>query len=169
MAWKFLNIGKANAEIERLEKALADEQAKTAALNKERDELKTAAEANDSEIARNAEATGKELIQAKADLATAKQSVSTLTTERDDAKAQLATVGKERDELKAKIADPKGAIQTAASAKAAEITGAQGQPPIATAPVATPAAKPAEASGLKGFDAVQAGIKTQIAPQIKKA
>jgi len=162
MAWKFLNIGKANAEIERLEKELAAEQGKVATLTKERDDAKAALEANDSEIAKNAESVQKELTTAKADLTAAQGQVTAITKERDDAKAQLATVTKERDEAKAKLADPKGPIQTAAAVKAAEITAGQGQAtPIAVSPVATPAAK-VEAPKLKGLAKVQAAIKAQL-------
>lgn len=94
---------------------------------------------------------------------------ATLPTDLVTAANSIATLTKERDDAKATIAAPAGAIQTAAAAKAAEITAAQGQAPIATAPVATPAAKATETTGLKGLAAVRAAIKAQIAPQLKKA
>ena len=88
MAWKFLNIGKANAEIERLEKELAAEQGKVATVTKERDDAKAALESNDSEIAKNATAVQTELTQVKverdqikSDLASAKTTIATLTAE----------------------------------------------------------------------------------------
>jgi ABC-type transporter Mla subunit MlaD len=125
MNLKFLGIGKANAEIERLEKALLDEQAKTSQLTKELADSKAALESNSSDLVANSEKISAELKQAQSDLAAAKLSISTLTTE-------LATT-------KATIADPKGKIETSASQKAAEITASQGQPvPIKTAAPAGP-------------------------------
>lgn len=63
----------------------------------------------------------------KSNSALAKDVIS-FTEQLETLNAKVGTLTRERDEAKATIADPKGAIQTAAATKAVEITSAQGQP-----------------------------------------
>lgn len=121
MAWRFLNIGKANAEIERL--AL-----EVSTVTKERDDLKAAMEANASEAVKAAEDLQ---TQVTAQAAT----IATLIAERDAARVDLEAAKKDAASQEVKI-------QTAASHKAAEITASQGQPPLATTPAGTPDGTP---------------------------
>ncbi len=113
--FKFFNIGKANAEIIRLETELAGVRAELAA-GKE----------NATAIEASAEATQAELTQAKADLVTAKASISSITAAHDAVKAELKTANE-------KLANPSQQVKEAASRKAMEITQGQGQPPVAGA------------------------------------
>jgi chromosome segregation ATPase len=126
MAWKFLNIGKANAEIERLEKEV--ETAKAEAAN-----AKTALETNNSEIAAQLE-------KVQGELTAANTSLAARTTELSSAKASLLAAQAEVTTLKATIADPKGEIEKRASAKALEITAGQGQPPVGVTSTSSPGA-----------------------------
>lgn len=114
MAWRFLNISKANAEIDRLSLELS-------AITKERDDLKAAMESNASE-------TIKALEDATAKISALEEGAKALTAERDAALAALDVAKKEIEAAPVKI-----------SQKAAEITAAQGQPPIATTPAGSPA------------------------------
>jgi chromosome segregation ATPase len=155
MAWKFLNIGKANAEIERLETALAAEQAKVTTLTQERDAAKTALAENDSEIAKNAAAVQTEITQVKAERDQAKADLGT-------AKTTIATLTQERDEAKAKLTDPKGTIQSAATTKAAEITAAQGQPPIAAVPTTAPGQASTKVMKRSDFNALSPKEKSEF-------
>lgn len=150
--FKFFNIGKANAEITRLETELAGVRA----------ELATAKE-NATAIEASAEGAQAELTQAKADLVTAKASIASLNGTITAKDTELAGVKAELKTANEKIAAPAGTIQQAAAVKAAEITAAQGQPPVKVTPPESPAGNK-EASGLKGFEKVQAAIKAQINP-----
>jgi seryl-tRNA synthetase len=132
MAFKFLRIGTANAEIERQAVELAT-------LTKERDELQAAIGANASETIKEAEG-----LQAK--LAESKQSVEALTVEIGTVRADLAKAQEALAEAEKKLANPSAEIIKIASIKAAEITGAQGQPPIPAAPSGTPASNSPAAS-----------------------
>jgi len=158
MAWKFLNIGKANAEIERLEKELAT-------IKAERDEARTALESNNSEAVKAAEGFQADLAIARTELEAAKGQVTKLTNDLSAATTELTTVKAELVTAKAQIADPAGVIQKAASAKAAEITSSQGQPPVKVDPTTSPAAPGKEQSGLTGIARVQAAFKKQMAPR----
>lgn len=112
MAYKFFNIGKANAEIDRLEAELvtAKESAKAAAENA-------------AEVEKDAEKVSTELTQARADLATAKQTISTATARAEKAEADLKVAND-------KLANPGEQIKIKASQEAQKITAGQGQPPI---------------------------------------
>ncbi len=133
MAYKFLFIGKANAEIERLT-------AENAKLTTERDEAKTALEANQSELATQCEDLQGQVTTATAAADAAKAKVTALEGELASTKAELQAA-------KDRIANPPAEIVKIASAKAAEITQAQGQPPIAAALPGTVTGGTAASSG----------------------
>ena len=114
MAWRFLNISKANAEIDRL--AL-----EVSTITKERDDLKAAMESNGAE-------TISALEDSQAKVAALEEGAKVLSAERDAVKVELDAAKKELEATPVKI-----------SQKAQEITASQGQPPVATAPAATPA------------------------------
>ena len=141
--FKFFNIGQANAEIERLETE-----------NKNVVQQMTV-------LQDNAAAVEKRAVQLEADLATAKQTLSTVQTAFDKRAVEFATVVKERDEALATIAKPDGEIARQASIKAVAITAAQGQPPIAAAPVVNPAIPTVPA--LTGLIKVEAAFKAGLA------
>jgi len=125
MAWKFLNIGKANAEVDRLNEDVLK-------LTAERDEAKTALESNSTEVTAHAEGLLADAEKLKAEKLKAEQQVATLTTKMAAQATELATA-------KERLANPTAETAKLASHRAAEITGAQGQPPIATTPAGTPA------------------------------
>jgi chromosome segregation ATPase len=155
MAWHFLNIGKANVEIDRLN-------AEVLKLTSERDAAKTALESNTSEVVTQAEGLQTQLTAATSTITGLQGQVGTLTASVAAKDADLVTVRAELATAKDTIANPSAQIVKIASVKAAEITGAQGQPPVITTPAATPAAVKAEAAGLFGLAKVQAAIKAQI-------
>lgn len=100
-----------------------------------------------------------ELTQAKADLATANESIANLQAEARAKDAKIAT-------LEATIADPKGKIETVASTKAAEIAAAQGVPALPANPPVNPAASVApSAKVLKGRARLEAAINAQLNPK----
>lgn len=147
--FKFFNIGQANAEIERLDtenKRLAGELAGT--------------QENAKAVEASATEAQSKIKQAEADVTTARQTISSMTSQIATAQADLAKAAKERDDAKAIIEKPDGEIARRASVKAAEITAAQGQPPIASAPAANPAApaKPA----MTGLAKVEAAFAAQL-------
>lgn len=113
MAWKFLNIGKANARIDELEKSLTDAHAATATAQAETKLAQDALASNESEIVKNAEKLSADLSAANAELVAAKSSIANLS---DELNATKVSVGAQ------------------ASARAQEITAAQGQPPLAVLP-----------------------------------
>jgi chromosome segregation ATPase len=125
MALKFFRVSAANAEIARLE-------VEVASLTKERDELKTAVEANASETATAAE-------DLQAQLSASARCITDLTADRDGIKAELAKAQADLTAANEKLANPSAEVVKIASAKAAEITAAQGQPPISGTPAGTPA------------------------------
>jgi len=114
MAFKFLRIVAANAEIDR-------QAAEIASLTKERDVLKAAMEVNSAD-------TIKALEDSQARVAALEAAQKALADEKDTIKTEL-------DMAKAELA----AAPVKISVKAAEITAAQGQPPIATTSAGTPA------------------------------
>jgi seryl-tRNA synthetase len=134
MAWKFLSISKANAEVARLE-------AEVAAVTKERDEAKAALESNATEVTQHAEEVQASAETLKAEKLKADGQVTSLTSELTAVKAELVAA-------KAELANPAAQIVQIASHKAAEITGAQGQPPISTTPAGTPEGGAAAASSM---------------------
>lgn len=104
--FRFFNVGKANAEIERLETALTEAQTKIAELS-----------GNDSQIAAQAESI-------RADFAAAQLQVSELT-------AKLTASEATKAELAAKVAAIPAQVTTQAAAQAANIVSQVGVPPVA--------------------------------------
>lgn len=143
---KILNIFKANKEIERLtaELATAQESAKGGA----KEETEAISEANKALSKANADLEA-ENTQLKADLATGKQTIGTLSAQKEKAETELAAA-------QATIANPEGEIEKRAAIKAAEITAKLGQPPIPGTP--PPANQPPKADA-KGRDRFLATIK----------
>lgn len=139
MNLRFLGIGKANAEIERLEKAITDEQAKSAKLASDLAAANLALTENSSAITATAE-------KAQADLTAATARIASIEAELATEKASVAKLSADLAEANANIADPKGVIVKLASAQAATITASQGQPPIAATAVTAPGASNATMS-----------------------
>lgn len=148
MALKFLFVGKANAEIERLNAELLK-------VTKERDDAVTALESNSAEVTKQAE-------DLQGQVTALQSQVSALEASAKVVSAELATTKAELQAAQARIANPPAEIVKIASAKAAEITGAQGQPPVTTTPAASPASDKKEAAGLFGLAKVQAAFKTEL-------
>src|SRR5690242_5142957 len=113
MTWKFINIGKANAEIERLEKELADTKSQ---LQIESDNYKSAAEKGDEFISANTK----------------------LEAELKEKNARIASLESELTSARASASDFEKKVGEAASAKALEITAAQGQAPVISVPQSKP-------------------------------
>ena len=130
MAFKFLQIGKANAEIERLTAELAK-------VTKEKEDAQAAVADNGNEVAKEAE-------KLQADLGTAKQSISTLTGERDAAVSQLAGKDAEIKSLTEKLAAKDGEVKIQVARQVAETQSQLGAPPIPAPP------KEATATGTNG-------------------
>lgn len=157
--FKFFNIGKANAEITRLEQE----------NQKLQSDLKAAQE-NSVAIEKRAEELQGEATKKDSDLKAANEQVTKLTSElsakAEEVKSKETELTKVKGELKTAqdtIAEPSGQIQTAAAAKAAQITAAQGQPPVVASTHTNPAEKSKDnASGLTGISKVQAAFKAQL-------
>jgi chromosome segregation ATPase len=152
--FKFFNIGKANAEIVRLEAEVTKSQAET-----------KAAKDNAVEVEAAAEATSAELITAKAELKTAKDQVAAKDLELAAKDSEIAIVKAELKTAKEQLANPSEQIRKIASHKAAEITAAQGQPPVKVATAENPAAAGKEPNNLVGLAKVQAAFKAQLEKQ----
>jgi|SRR5580765_1185385 len=120
---RFWNVGKANAEITRLE-------AEVAKLTKERDEAAAAVEANNSEAVAGA-------TQLESDLATAKQSISTLTAERDAAVKQLSANADAIKALNEKLAGKDEEVKIQVARQVQQTQSQLGAPPVPTPPAAT--------------------------------
>lgn len=153
--YRFYKIGDANAEIEK--------------LTKERDDLKSraeAAESNADEIAKQAEASKD-----------ASKSIADITKERDDWKAKHDAEVKAHSETKAglekaqtELAGVPEKIKIEASKQAQQIFASLGQPPIQTAPSAAPAApQKTDISQLKGLAKVRAAFEAQAAAKTLNA
>lgn len=84
MAWKIFNIGKANAEIERLTAELATANAKVTTPSADASQLADALASN--------EQISTQLTQANSDLATAKASITSLTTNLEKAQGEVTAV-----------------------------------------------------------------------------
>lgn len=144
MAFGFFNIGKANEEIERLNQAVAALTAENTALKENTPLIEAAAE----KLKTDSEATALKLSQVEADLATAKDSVASLTAAKEKAEADLAAAN-------AKLANPGEQIKNAASAQAAAITASIGVPPV----VATSPTQPSPSKSLTGLERAIAAHK----------
>jgi len=114
------------------------------------------------------DAANPELIQARADLATSKRNLATMEARVKDLETDLTTkdakiIALETD-LKAAKTEATTAKEQAnkqASIQAAQITAAQGQPPLEVKPTETPA-KTDNKPSAKGFKAVVAAFENQI-------
>lgn len=141
MAWKFLNIAKANAEIDRLNADLA-------AVTKERDDLKAAAEANTSEVGKHAEELAAKLTETESKLAKAledgKAASATLATQATD-------ISGLKDQLKAKDAE----VEAKVARKLAEAQAALGQPDKPSIPASGKAPNISELHGLQKVIAIE--------------
>lgn len=115
MAWKFLNIGKANARIDELESQLA-------AVTKERDDALKASGENSTEIQAEHERVSK---QAEDASAKCKQLESDLTT----AKTSIASSQTKIAELESKLAAKDSEVKIQVARQAQEIQAQLGQPP----------------------------------------
>lgn len=108
MAWKIFSIGKANAEIDRLEAELAA--------------LKSAAPAADtrvSELTASNEATAAQLTQATADLGTARQTIGTVETLNKDLSTKLSVSEAALGAVRAKLGESVTALKLDVKAGAA--------------------------------------------------
>ena len=132
MAYRFLFIGKANAEIDRLTSEVAK-------VTKERDEAVSALESNTAETVTQTEALQASASAAALEVAALKVSTLAKDSELTAVKAELATA-------QALIANPPAQIVKIAAVKALEITGAQGQPPIVISAVTAPSGEQAAGS-----------------------
>lgn len=149
--FKFFNIGKANAEIVRLEGEVTKAQA----------EAKAATD-NAAEIEAAAETAQNDLKAARAELEPSRAAVNTISARAEKAEADLKTANE-------KLANPDARIEQAASRRAQEITAGQGQPPIPATPSVDPAkAEAAPASNLTGMDRVVAALKSENAAKNSK-
>jgi chromosome segregation ATPase len=151
MPEQFVNVFKANKHIVALDAQIAT---LTAERDMARTELATAQaavaahdptiEATAAQLQADLTAAQASLTQAQADLVTAKQSISTLTTERDGLQAKVA------------------ALPTQVSQQAANITAAQGQPPIAVTPATGTGSGAANTMKRADFDALQPSERSKF-------
>lgn len=147
----FFNIGKANAEIERLQESLKQSQEEIATLKENAAVLEKAAECEKARADKADEA-----LKAAGD--GDKGRIAALEKDNGDLRARAEKAEKEKEEY---CKDFDGKVEKAAAQKALSITAGQGQPPV------TPPAngeKPAPAAKeLKGFERVVAAFKNQTA------
>lgn len=144
---KIFNIGKANAEIEKLQKDLEAAQAESKTLKENIATIEAAAESEKD----RADKASKEA-----------DSLRSQIKELTDAKAKAeADALKIKTDFEAKEKNLAAEVEKQASAKALQITAGQGQPPIVAAPAANPA-KPETKSDLKGLDLVRSSFEAQV-------
>lgn len=149
-----MNIGKANAEIERLN-------AEVATLTKERDDARAALESNNSEVGKQAESLQGQLTAANQSISDLNAQVTALKADLASKEKSLAAVESELKAAQEKLANSGEQIKQAASLKAAEITGAQGQPPVVVPVAETPAQSSAKTENLFGIARVIAAFKAE--------
>jgi hypothetical protein len=113
-------------------------------------------EAKANELSDKLEVTQKQLAE---DRAKSFLQLSELTTAKEKAEAEAA---KAKTDFEAKEKNLAEEVKKQASAQALQITQAQGQPPIAAAPTATPAAPAPAKSELKGLAKVQEAIRKEL-------
>ena len=141
--WSVFNIGSANKQIDELKAENETLKQQVKAFEEATPEAVTQLQGEVAAIKTEAADAKAKLLQAESDLATAKQTIGTLTAE----KAQLA-----------KDLDAKGKeVEAAASKKAAEIQASIGAP---AAPAIPPTAKPATEA--TGFNRIVAATAAQI-------
>ena len=133
MAFKFFNIGKANEEIDNLTSSIA-------ALTLENQSLKDNSpliEAEAEKLKGEFSAVSGKLSQVEADLATSKQTISTLSGE-----LKVATD---------KLANPSAQIQKAASVQAAAIVASAGHAAIEVVPTGNTSEKQVSRAAFAGM------------------
>jgi len=129
MAWKFLNIAKANARIDELEAQLVT-------ANREREDISASIAAGETEAVKIAEALTAQVSTLSAEN---KQLSADLVT----ARASIASEGAEVARLKAELVEKEKEVTARATKQAVEIQAQLGQPGApATPPTATSTAKP---------------------------
>lgn len=146
MAFKFLKIGNANAEIDRLNAELAK-------VTKERDDAIAATSENSSEVVKEAE-------KLQGELTTAQASIATLTSERDAAVSQIAGKDAEIKALNEKLAAKDGEVQIKVAQQVQNVQASLGAPPIPA-----PATKTGNTNGavpLTGMAKVLASIREDL-------
>jgi chromosome segregation ATPase len=142
----FFNIGKANAEITRL----------NAELKKTQDE-RDAAQSNSSAIATEAE-------RLKADNISKADAIANHATILAAKDAEIAGLKTELTAAKAVVTDFDAKVEKSASTKALEICAAQGISPVKGGKPSDTPAKPKEATeGLTGMARIRASIQQQFA------
>lgn len=148
----FFSVTKANARIVELEAQLGAAQAANKELT---DANEAASKAPDDLQAR--------LDQSVADLATARQSIS---SQGEQIKAKDAEITKLQADHKTTIDALEASVEQRASAKALTITQGQGQPPLAAIPKEQPG-NPAKQdfSKLHGLDRVEAALRARYETQ----
>lgn len=123
MAFKFFNIGKANAEIEKLEARVAELTAENTSLRDNTPEIEAAAQALQGDFQKAVARAEK----AEGELAAAAARLSEVTAAKEKAEAEAKASAD-------KLANPAEIIKTTAAAQAAAIVGSVGHAPLALAP-----------------------------------
>jgi len=123
MAFKFFNIGKANAEIDRLETQVAELTRENSTLRENAPEIEAAAETLRGDLQKAVARAEK----AEGEAAAAATRLSEVTAAKDKAEAEAKTSAE-------KLANPSEIIKTTASAQAAAIVASVGHSPLALAP-----------------------------------
>lgn len=144
MAWKFLNIGKANEEITRLN-------AEVSKVTQERDDARAALEANGTEVSKAAEEIQANAETLKAENLKLAGQVTSLT-------GQVATQAAEITRLNGIVAGEPERVKITVAGKVAEAQAAIGAP---AAPAVPPsAAKPG--AGLTGMARIRAAAQADL-------
>ncbi len=149
------NIGKANAEIQKLT-------AENAALKENLTKAESAISENESEAIKAAE-------RLEADLSTAKQTISTLTKERDAAFAVSLADTKQISDLKAQLDAKESSVAIKVSQQVQATQAALGQPPVPAIPsdATTTAGGAPKAKPLFGLERFIAAEKAEAALKTK--
>lgn len=154
MAFKFFNVGKANAEIARLETELAATVAKLTTIEQE-------ASTNTKDISEQAE-------NLSAENKLLRSSISEFTAKIASKDQELAVANAARVAAEQAAATATASIAGAASAKALEIVASVGSKPVSNVPSANPAETKPEPK-LTGLARVQAAFQAQLDQQAKLA
>ena len=125
MAFKFFNIGKANAEIEKLEARVAELTAENTSLRDNTPEIEAAAQALQGDFQKAVARAEK----AEGELAAAAARLSEVTAAKEKAEAEAKASAD-------KLANPSEIIKTTAAAQAAAIVASTGHPGVEAAPTA---------------------------------